>query len=447
MPDSSDNKEKNSVFPLSSEREFRKTNEAIGIRVSEGAPLSLLSRKVFNSLVYHAQKQRVPGQNAPTDDEVDQNYFWIPFSDLARDTAYDSRDTQLLKDTVEELQKIQIFRETRTSWVSETLLASAKIHNSSGLKTPGGRLMFGFSFPPEVMNAVLQPSTYTRLSLYFQKVLRSGPALALYEIARRFINNPSKLTLVETWEWWFGSLTGNPVSAKLPEYKYFKRDTVVRAMKEVNSLTDINVELIEHKVGRRVTSLQFRVTESAQSQLQFMPDQPIIDVEMLERMVAIGLPEQEAKNLHAQYGAGKIATAMAYLEKRLKSNVAAKIDSKAAYFRNALKGGYAVEEKSVSSKNKQPEPQSSNTSIRDKYLAFRAKEAIEAFLENDPEDCARIFAEFRETNTSRIKNYEKAMVAPSVRYRFGDWYARKLWGEPADSDILVFAETLPKEGV
>ena len=45
-------------------KEFRKTNEAIGLRVSEGR-LSLLSRKIFNVMVYHAQRIRNKGENAP----------------------------------------------------------------------------------------------------------------------------------------------------------------------------------------------------------------------------------------------------------------------------------------------------------------------------------------------------------------------------------------------
>ena len=58
-------------------KEFRKTNEAIGLRVSEGR-LSLLSRKLFNVMMYHAQQQREPGENAPLATEAAKKYFWIP---------------------------------------------------------------------------------------------------------------------------------------------------------------------------------------------------------------------------------------------------------------------------------------------------------------------------------------------------------------------------------
>jgi hypothetical protein len=56
--------------PASSElKEFRKTNDAIGLRVSEGR-LSLLSRKIFNVMVYHAQRIRTKGENAPIESEA-----------------------------------------------------------------------------------------------------------------------------------------------------------------------------------------------------------------------------------------------------------------------------------------------------------------------------------------------------------------------------------------
>ena len=58
-------------------KEFRKPNETIGLRVMEGR-LSLLTRKVFNVMMYHAQELRVPGHDAPIDTPAAKKYFWIP---------------------------------------------------------------------------------------------------------------------------------------------------------------------------------------------------------------------------------------------------------------------------------------------------------------------------------------------------------------------------------
>ena len=227
-------------------KEFRKTNEAIGLRVSEGR-LSLLSRKIFNVMVYHAQRIRNKGENAPIDSEAAKNYYWIPLAELARDAAYDSRDTELFKEQVQELQNIRIFSEDAIQWTSERLVSSVKLVNPRGLKKQGGMLWFGFAFPPEVESMVMAPGSYTKLSVYYQALLRSGASLALYEICRRYATNPSRLTNRAEWSWWYGALTGNPVSDTIPEYKYFKRDVLKYAISEINMVTDINVELIEHK--------------------------------------------------------------------------------------------------------------------------------------------------------------------------------------------------------
>ena len=60
-----------------SELEIRKSNEAIGLRVVSGR-LTLLNRKVFNVLMYHAQRIRKLGQDAPIDTPAAQNISGCP---------------------------------------------------------------------------------------------------------------------------------------------------------------------------------------------------------------------------------------------------------------------------------------------------------------------------------------------------------------------------------
>jgi hypothetical protein len=114
-------------------REFRKTNEAIGLRVSEGR-LSLLSRKVFNILVLNAQQIGEPGKNAPINSEAAAKYYWIPLSDVARDASFNSNDTELLKASIEELQNVRVYMEDDIQWTSERLLSSVKLIDPLGLK-------------------------------------------------------------------------------------------------------------------------------------------------------------------------------------------------------------------------------------------------------------------------------------------------------------------------
>ena len=177
--------------------EFRKTNDAIGLRVREGK-MSLLTRKVFNVMMYHAQQLKVTGVNSPIDTPASKKYFWIRLADLARDAAYDSKDTEFLKAQLEEMQNIKLLMENDRQWTSERLVASVTLVNPMGLKKHAGQVWFGFAFPPEVHELVMAPGTYTRFSIFYQGLLRSGSSLALYEICRRYATNPSKVTLVET---------------------------------------------------------------------------------------------------------------------------------------------------------------------------------------------------------------------------------------------------------
>ena len=422
-------------------KEFRKTNEAIGLRVSEGR-LSLLSRKIFNVMVYHAQRIRVKGENAPIDTEAAKNYFWIPLMDVARDAAYDSKDTELLKDHVQELQNIRIHSEDAIQWTSERLVSSVKLVNPKGLKKKGGMLWFGFAFPPEVESMVMSPGSYTKLSVYYQALLRSGASLALYEICRRYATNPSKVTNRAEWQWWYGALTGNPVTDAIPEYKYFKRDVVKPAVAEINMVTDINVELIEHKQGRRVAGLQFKVTQTPQSPLMF-PAPPVIDGDLVQRMMALGLSQEEACNLLATTEDAKLRATLDLTETRVSNPKASRIESPAGYFKLALRDGYAspaaVARKTIEKLPPPPSVAASIEAIRERYLVARAKDAYGMFKELGSEEQDEWLERFRESGEAKGISLGRGLSTTSARTAFSMWFAQQQWPDPTDSDLLAFA--------
>lgn len=422
-------------------KEFRKTNEAIGLRVSEGR-LSLLSRKIFNVMVYHAQRIRNKGENAPIDSEVAKNYYWIPLSELARDAAYDSRDTELFKEQVQELQNIRIYSEDAIQWTSERLVSSVKLVNPRGLKKQGGMLWFGFAFPPEVESMVMAPGSYTKLSVYYQALLRSGASLALYEICRRYATNPSKVTNRADWEWWYGALTGNPVREALPEYKYFKRDVLKYAVSEINMVTDINVELIEHKQGRRVAQLQFRVTPALQESLALSAP-PVVDADLVHRMMALGLPQDDACNLLATTEDGKLRATLELTENRLKNQKAAKISSPAAYFKQALRDGYAsntdIARKNIQKIEQKPSVEASIEAIKERYFVERAKDALGLYYELDEAEQDEWLDRFKQSSSAKGINLSRGLAVASVRIAFSLWFAQQQWPDPTDSDLLRFA--------
>lgn len=427
-------------------REFRKTNEAIGLRVKEGR-FSLLSRKVFNVLVYHAQQLRAPGINAPIATEASKKYFWIPLVDVARDAAYDSKDTLKLKEHLEELLNIRIVTEDFAQWTSQRLLSAVTLVNPLGLNKRGGQLWLGFAFPPEVEILVMSPENYTKLTFFYQTQFRSGASLALYEICRRFLTNPSKLTYKNPWEWWYGSLTGNPVDEVIPEYKFVKRDVFKRAIAEINTVTDINIELIEHKQGRKVISLQFKVVESAQSPLN-LPAPPVIDTEILERLMGFGINQKEASDLLATTPEGKLLATIKLVEDRNSKTNVSKLVSPAAYFKQALRESYAspamIAKQSVIQKDKPSDVETPDELVR-RYLAQRAKEGFNSFKELPDPDQEELRREFKQVTKLPQSVKSTGMASAAYRNEFSFWYAERIWASPSQDDLIKFAISNPKD--
>ena len=144
------------------EQEFRKANEIISPRVARGGTLSLLGRKVINVLLYHTQRQGVPGVGAPEGDPVFKTLYWLPLAELSRDSSFNSEDTALLKDTLLKLQDIKIITDDSSGFSSDVLIASVKILPSKR----GGRTMIGWGLHPATEAILRSPEFYTKLSFH-----------------------------------------------------------------------------------------------------------------------------------------------------------------------------------------------------------------------------------------------------------------------------------------
>ena len=428
-------------------KEFRKTNEAIGLRVQEGR-FSLLSRKVWNVLVYHAQQLRAPGLNAPITNDASGKYYWIPLADVAKDAAYDSNDTIKLKEHLVELQNIRIVNEGDLQWTSQRLISAVTLVNPLGLKRKGGQLWLGFAFPPEVEALVMSPENYTKLSFIYQAQFRSGASLALYEICRRYLTNPSKVTNRREWEWWWQSLTGNPIDEVIPEYKYVKRDVLKPAIAEINVVTDINIEMIEHKKGRRVVELQFKVVPAIQPSLKF-PAPPVIDMAFLDRIMRFGISQDEAKNLYATTDEAKLHATVLLVEDRMAKKNMPALDSPAGFFKTALRDSYATPGMMAKKApvKKLGKPSETTEELKQRYLVQRSKEAFATFTELPDSDQIALLDDFKATSKASTKIKTAGLGSAVFRNEFSYWYAQSIWVEPSADELLKFAIEYPKKQV
>ena len=241
-----------------SSAELRKAVEAIAIQPKSGK-ITLLTRKLFNVLLAVAQQ---------ADDSGDT--YRALLSDIVANSAFDSNDTALVKEHLRRMVSVQVEwstgRRARSRAGSGDLDADRRRGNSRGSGDPPR----GSNSRSRRRSKLLDPVQYARLSLQFQSQLQQRRSRAVRNL-RALPDEPEPPDDARAWEWWRPILSGTPDTeagdeAKR-EYKYFKRDYLRPAIAEVNAVTNIFVELIEHREGRRVAEIQFRVTERKQPML------------------------------------------------------------------------------------------------------------------------------------------------------------------------------------
>jgi hypothetical protein len=408
--------------PVTPHQEFRKANEIISPRVKRGGTLTLLSRKVLNVLLYHTQRLGQPGQDAPEGDPIYGEFFWLPLQELAADAAYNSEDAVVLREALQRLQDIKIEADDKNKgFSSDVLMPSIRI-----VPTRRGKpTMVGWKLDAATERILRLPEFYTRLSIYYLTSLRSTASIALYENAKRYSTNPSGLTTREPWPWWHDVLTGLPMSNEKPEYKYFKRDVLRPAIDEVNT-TDITIELIEHKNGRRVEALQFRVSRTAQAGLE-LPLPPVINTTIVSRIADLGIGSREAEDLYATHDEGFVLRTLDWVDVRLASKELPEVESPAAMFRAALRKRFAdstkkrVPLKSVSAAH--PLPQL--PAIPDPDQLAKQTDALAAFdvLSSDAQDAR--WNDFITANPGADKAYTgKKRVGALARKALAVWLAK-----------------------
>ena len=427
-----------------SSAELRKAVEAIAIQPKSGK-ITLLTRKLFNVLLAVAQQA----------DESGDTYRAL-LSDIVANSAFDSNDTALVKEHLRRMVSVQVEWSTGTSsqkpgrkWGISTLIADAEI-----LEDPTTRRVWvEFSFAPKIKKKLLDPVQYARLSLQFQSQLRSSAGLALYDICVRYLTNPSHLTMRESWEWWRPILSGTPDTeagdeAKR-EYKYFKRDYLRPAIAEVNAVTNIFVELIEHREGRRVAEIQFRVTERKQPMLALDEHPNVFDSTLVDRMVKIGIPLKEAQTLYADSEENRIRAALQMTEQRMRSTSLPAVRSAPALFKDALKKGYAPPVESLVSGNAGKAAVAApaddlKARLLGEYSGYRRKEARALYDEQGENEREIARRSFEDDELPGLGSHmrddwrRRGLDSKIVETAFFDWLARKTWGEPTDGDLLAF---------
>jgi len=122
------------------------------------------------------------------------------------------------------------------------------------------------------------------------------------------------------------------------EYRIFKRDCLRLAVAEVCAITDIDVELVEHKSGRFISELQFLIRPKPQRSLALgQPNEPV-DFAAVAQAVALGIADNHAEGLIDEFGSEAFSSALIALEKRLKTSFPEPLRDPYRYLRSLMPG-------------------------------------------------------------------------------------------------------------
>ena len=287
------------------ENPLRKPVNTLAIVPTKSSKITVLARKAYNVLLHIAQEQG-----------IEQDVFRAPLQRILRGVDFNSNAREIIK------QHLRAMVSTTVEWQSPTagegeawnvagLLAHAKVYKQ------GGQNWVEWSFAPNIKHELLEPQRFARLRLDVISQLRRHSGVVLYEICARY--RDVGLTARQPWPWWRPVLTGSPDNedSLKQEYRFFKRDVLKLALAEVNAVTDLNAELIEHKAGRFVSDIQFRVTKKQSDPVPTRQLPAPVDLTQVVRATAAGIRTQDAEALIQAHGNQAVATGLDTLLKRI----------------------------------------------------------------------------------------------------------------------------------
>ena len=320
---------------------FRKPNSAL-VMMPKVGKLTAVSRKIFNVLLHTTQRQ-VHALNHEGKIVEATHYFSARLDELVDPVEVGhSNLTSSAKKSLLEMRRTEVDWEapdanTGVIWSSMSLLSEAKI-----IKT-GGILYAYWALPPGLLSVIADPQRFTPIDIEQLSRLKTYTAVALYEICVRYKNNPTGLTSENYLEWWVDALTQSAPKVdpktkkpKLRLWSKFKSEQVNVAIHEINSKSDIGIELIEKKTGKAVTSAQFKVWRKS-AETTASASGPRINAKLALMATTLGLSLSDIASLiKTAHDESLLKIALAKLEARIGRNDLAPVDSKMAYLRAVL---------------------------------------------------------------------------------------------------------------
>lgn len=385
-----------------------------------GAKLSLLQRKLVNALLYNAYDQLLTAQE-----------HHISATVLCEMIGFDSKNIGYLKgalkglmETVVEFDVLE--EDGERSWEAMVLLPYARIK--------GGKCTYRYE--RALAEKLYHPDVYSKINLSVLREMNSAHALVLYENCYRFEG-------IGHTAWWDIEVFRKLMAVdSMPSYKPFKalnRNVIQPAMKEVNKLSNIQIEMETRMKGRTVTGLRFIVKPNNQLSLVGMDtEDDVTALPAYKALLSEGISKTLARAWAIEYDEAYIFEKLDLAHDQAASG---KIkSSKAGFLKSAIEEDYHSE---IAQKKKHLEIVQSTKQVRQKletelealktaqrqvetayrwHVAAIIEDAFDALPESQKE---AVLAEFQAGLTSAI--YKNAFQKGGWKDRLTFPDSKKFW--------------------
>jgi hypothetical protein len=380
----------------------------------------------------------------------------IPLRTLMRDACFSSRDHAHIKESIRECQRTLVewsesVRNPQTgevrTWASSQLLGSVEFVTNAA-----GRECIEWSLPPTLLKELRAYQHYYMLSLNVVAEIGLNSTLSLYEIVCRYRTNPSGLTMRRSWQEWVPVLTGESdesarirsqirygkhkgeVKERYGEFRYFNRDVIQKAVKELNAVQDeFLVEPILIKEGRAVKELQFRIHHRKGFVAARTAELTEQEQAAVQSAVGVGVNEKVAKDLVRQYGGEQLRAGVEDAQRASGlQNPAGFVVAKVRAA--AVAGEGAAQEQTAAPARPQPTPEEGMRLALEGFRASRVENAKAHWPElpsEVQEDYLQRFEAFaRERFPYLLRDFSATgLKKPIVRANFFQWLAETVANE------------------
>jgi len=332
------------------------------IRISN--EIGLVPRKMWNILLLNAY-----------DSLLTRQQHTIHLGVLSEAMGYNSRNYVRLRESLEKLST------TAVTWdVGGKAVEAGQWNRNFSIssllswgKVEDGVLYYGFS--PILAELLYNPEIYQRINIAQQRLFRTAYGLALWENCVRYSNTGSTgLLTVDEWRKLLGA-----TAKTYDEYRRFSQKVLMPALREVNSVSNIEVRLKVKRTNRRVSHLGFlvRLREAAAGVIVSPAVLgSIADSVEFRQLVEYGITDVQAKLWIQEHGFEYIREKLALVEeKRLGNGINSSI---AGFLATAIRNDFKSE-KVVQQVAEAAAQQRQQQAIQERQLKARREELMREY--------------------------------------------------------------------